>query len=191
MSLLFGAEPRMEQRASGNWPTQLIPSRWAAAGVPVNSQNAQGVVGFSTSAALLTSIVSMLPIDHYTHSDGAQRPMRLPQLLTDPGGEGYGLQDWLAAAMLSGAYRGNMVGRIAERDGSGIPTTIILQDVDQCKAVRDASGMVRWQISNNEYAARDIWHVRHYAVPPPIRHLPRLVRESKNWLHAQEYCQLT
>lgn len=168
MSLLFRSVPRGEQRASGNWPTQLIPSRWSAAGISVNAQNAQGVVGFSTSAALLTSIVSMLPIDHYTHADGTARPMRLPLLLTDPGGEGYGLQDWLAAAMLSGAYRGNMVGLIAERDPNAIPTTIILQDVDKCKPVRDSTGSVRWHIGEGDFPSRDVWHLRRYPVAQKI-----------------------
>ena len=109
---------RPEERASGAWP-QLIPSRLAPSGSLVSPDTAPGVVAFGAAVNLQASIVSMLPVDCFTGFGADQRPIAKPPLLLDPGGQGYGWSDWLYQAMISGGYRGNIVGRIDARDGRG------------------------------------------------------------------------
>lgn len=159
MSLFF----RPEKRASGTWPTQLIPSRMTSNGVPVTADAAAGVVAFGAAVHMQASIVAMLPVDCFTGRGENQRPAVRPALLTDPGGRGYGWGDWLYQAMVSGGFRGNAVGRVVERDGNGIPSTIVLADMDTVNVDRDRSGAaVVWRIGNEEVDRRDVWHLRRY-----------------------------
>lgn len=157
---------RREQRSSGEWPTQLIPSRVSPSGALVGPDSAPGVVAFGAAVSLQASIVSMLPVDCYTGTGADQRQIPKPQLLLDPGGSGYGWGDWLYQAMLSGGYRGNVVGRIDGRDGRGTPTVIRLVDMADVQVGRDTSGAaVRWRIGTSDVERGNVWHFRRYPKP--------------------------
>lgn len=164
MSLFRRGRP--EERASGAWPTQLIPSRLAPSGSLVSPDTAPGVVAFGAAVNLQASIVSMLPVDCFTGFGADQRPIAKPPLLLDPGGQGYGWSDWLYQAMISGGYRGNIVGRIDARDGRGTPAVVRLIDMADVQVGRDASdGATRWKIGTADVDRASIWHLRRYPKP--------------------------
>lgn len=166
MSLFF----RSEQRASGAWPTQLIPSRLTSNGIPVTPDNAAGIVAFGAAVHMQASIIGMLPVDIYTGSGANQRPAPRPLLLVNPGGrQAYGWGDWLYQVMESAGFRGNAVGQIVERDGNGTPATIVLADMSTVSVDRDRNGeAVEWRIGDAKVDRRDIWHFRRYPKPGQI-----------------------
>ena len=134
MSLFFRRGGADEYRSGGPIPTQLIPSRVANAGPVVNPTTASGIVAYGASVNLLASIVSMLPVDLFG-PDGSTLPK--PDLLVDPGGEGYGWQDWAYSLVGSIGYRGNAVALKHGLDKNGRPSVLPLIAPDTADVKRD------------------------------------------------------
>lgn len=158
MSLFF-TRP-VEVRASGSWPTQLIPSR-SVSGRLVDANTSSQVVAFGSTVNTLASIVSMLPLDEFTGTGKQQRQVPLDRLFTDPEGMRYGLQDWLYKFVDSAGYRGNTVGVIRDRDGAGVPTRIELADLDSVAVRRELDG-VAWQVDSVNIPRGQIMHYRRF-----------------------------
>lgn len=172
MGLLFGAR---EQRAWAEAPP--IPSngergRFGARGVNLSAaESSLQKVAVYASVRLLREVVSMLPVHFYRGTPG-QEPMRIdpPKWLLDPAGDGYGLQDWLGQVTYCDALRGNVVGRIPERDPrTGLPRALPLEHPDDVNVRRDEDGRTRWTVRGREVEdANDIWHRRSFPVPGSV-----------------------
>ena len=166
MSLFFRNSAPVEARGLGDTALQLVPSRMAAAGIPVDPVSASSVVAFSAGANLLSSLVSSLPIDLYSNRGGARKQLPVTPFLTDPSGAGYGMGDWLGAMMDEASYRGNAVGHIVERDGLGYARTVVWVPMDAVTVRRNiTTGLTAWAIQGSEVDRRDIVHLRRFPRP--------------------------
>lgn len=116
---------------------------------------------------LVSSLVSTLPVDVYEGTGAARREVPLPQVLTDPSGEGYGLGDWTYQYMMSLLLRGNTYGKTADRDRLGNPTQIVLYHPDEVQGWRDPKdGLPRWRVCGETVdEPADMWHQRAYTIP--------------------------
>lgn len=170
MSIFFrSGAPVEQQRSSGAWPTQLVPARYSGAGTRVDAGTAPSVVAYGAAVSLVASIGSMLPVDCWSGSGELKRPAPKPPLLTDPGGRGYGWSDWVYACMSSLLFRGNAVATIAERDGQGFPTMLVLADMDQVAVFRnDRTGVETWTVGGKEVSRQDVWHLRRSPRPGQV-----------------------
>ena len=156
-----------QSRAIGDpgWPV-VPPRSWASGfGATVKASQAQSeqVVAYGAAVNLLASIVSMLPV--YVYRDGAEGRAHLDikqtDLLYDPQGAGYGLQDWLYQVVVSAAYTGNSIGLVTALDSAGYPLVIVPQDVGNC-AVSGSPADPNWRIGREHFDKSRVWHVRRF-----------------------------
>lgn len=128
------------------------------------------------SVRLLREVASTLPLKFYT-SSGAARATEIPTpaWLQDPGGDGYGLSDWLGQVTYCDAMRGNVVAKVASRatvregvEAAGKPRQLVLQHPDDVSVHRNADGRPEWHVGGRTVDAQDIWHRRSFPVPGSI-----------------------
>lgn len=160
MSLFF-----KERRASGLKSVQEAQQRRGFGGptsfmVDVNADTAEQVVAFDAASSLLADVISTLPYEVYTGRGDRQRPASVPRWLDDPGGAGYGLDDWVKQFIYSGCYAGNVILTIEARDGGGVPRVIVVRD-PELATFRDG----RWLIGGQPYPTGDVVHFRRYPRP--------------------------
>lgn len=124
--------------------------------VSVSEATAEQVVAYDAGANLLADVISCLPFDVWTGRGDTQQRARAPRWLDDPGGAGYGLDDWLKQVIYSAAYTGNIVLTVESRDGNGGPDVIAVRDWRQ---VVYRGG---WVIAGKSYRREDVIHYRRY-----------------------------
>lgn len=125
-------------------------------------------VAIFASVNLIASIASMLPINVFRGTGSNKTPLTPPKWLLDLGGQGHGTSDFLWQAMYSGCLRGNVIGRVVERNPqTGQPVTIDLQHPDDVavQPCKDDPGGVEWRVRGTLVPTRDIWHRRIYPAP--------------------------
>lgn len=121
-----------------------------------------------SSVDLIASLGSELPVDVFTGSGQSKQTIPAPSYLLDPGGDGYGLEDWIDQFLRSMLLRGNAVGKTLEvsaRGGGAYPTQIALYHPDEIHGWRDSEGRKRWSVGGREVDAGDVWHRRAYPCP--------------------------
>lgn len=178
MSLFF---PGREKRA-GAFPDPVIPrpagfgSTFASINLSRTESSLQEVAVWA-SVNLIASLVSTLPFDVFQGEGEARKSVPKPKVMTDPAGDGYGVDDWLYQYMLSFLLRGNTYGKVADRDRMGNPTQIVLNHPDEVQGWRDTEdGLPHWRVCGNEVPADDMWHRRAFPVPgrflglSPVQH---------------------
>ncbi|MFD7791023.1 phage portal protein [Streptomyces sp. NPDC059759] len=116
---------------------------------------------------LVSSLVATLPVDVYQGTGAARKELPLPQILTDPAGDGYGLADWIYQYMMSLLLRGNTYGTTVGRDRIGNPTQVVLHHPDEVQGWRDLkSGLPQWRVGSEMVEEPgDMWHQRAYTIP--------------------------
>lgn len=134
----------------------------ANSGVGTVEQGLQ-VIAVGAAVDLLASVVSELPLIQYRGGGADRREMALSRTLQDPGGDGYGLEDWLYGAMVSILLRGNLYGEVVEGDLNRQLGTVPLFHPDQVTATV-TDGSVRWRVRGQEFD-RQMLHVRAYSTP--------------------------
>lgn len=118
-----------------------------------------------SSVDLIASLASELPVDVFRGRGRDRRQIDVPKHLTDPAGDGYGLEDWIYQYLMAALLRGNTVGTILNVDRSGrFPTQVMLYHPDEVNGWRDSNGHKQWRINGREVDAAKIWHRRVHPV---------------------------
>lgn len=130
MSLFFrGQESRAVTSADAFMDAQFAGTR-SASGVAVTPDKALRVGAMWSSAHLLASIVSNLPVDVFRGSGPGKQPVSpQPQVVAAPSLL-VTRRDWTYQAMMSMLLRGNAIGLIVERDSLQRPKVVEWLDPD-------------------------------------------------------------
>lgn len=179
-SLLFGgrgSESGGERRALNGGPgagAEFIPPNSQAGSFGlrrrINLSRAdtalQKVAAFA-SINLLATLPGALPLQTFSGTGQAMRPIPTPGWLLDLGARGHGTGDWIYQLVTCWGLRGNAVGLVGSRDSiTGKPRSIELQHPDEVDAWTDRdTGLVRWRIRGKEVDRDLIWHRRMYPSP--------------------------
>lgn len=166
MSLFFGrsAAPssQVEQRSFvvpiGSTDTGYAPNLGAA-------ETSLQSVAIRSAADLIASLVSELPVDVYRGEGTERTQVRTPGYLQDPGGEGYGIEDWVYQLVLSWLLRGNSYGDAVTWSPNGLyPTTVSWFYPDDVRG-REESGRIAWSVNGRDFPSGRMWHQRVNPVP--------------------------
>lgn len=125
-------------------------------------------VAVFASANMIASTLSQLPLDQLRGDGSAKKSLSKSPLFVDPGGEGYGFEDWAWNVYFRMLVQGNVVGLINERDKFGYPMIIALQSLADVNVDIDQNGVVKWKIKGNDVPRERIWHFRAYPVEGQI-----------------------
>lgn len=158
--MLFTSQRRRREQRS--LAESLAERRLLSNGTLVTPQTSLQRVAVFASANLIASTNSQLPVDLLAGTGSRKVELDKPPLLVDPGGEGYGFEDWLWNVLFRALVQGNAVGLVAERDRFGFPTVIQLQDLDRVSVNVDAFGQVKWKINGKDIDRDRIWHFRAF-----------------------------
>jgi len=121
-------------------------------------------VAYHTGVSLVASLTSELPLVIYRGDGVGARTAPIPDYLEDPGGEGYGREDWTYQYVVSRATTGNAYGNVLERDrATNRPTQVELLHPDLPRPQIDDEGRVRWYVRGQEVP--QMWHTRSYPYP--------------------------
>jgi HK97 family phage portal protein len=160
-----------ESRSANPIPYPAIPPNSQQGSMSIRSVNlsqadsALQKVAVFASVNLLASIASMLPVDVYRGTGNDRATIPMPRELSDLGGTGHGLPDFLWQVIYCWGLRGNTVGLIVTRDRFGNPTTIDLQHPDDVGVSQDDKGRLAWTIRGRRVDSDDVWHKRVYPTP--------------------------
>lgn len=170
MSVLFRGAP--EVRDFGSVP-RIPRNSEQGGGMSVRrvdltrADSAMQKVAIASSINLLASIVETVPLHAYTGRGKAKRQIELPPWFADLGGDGHGLEDWMAQVMWSWGLRGNLVGLNGDRDPkTGKPRFVTLKHPDDLRGHRDpSSGRIVWTMGGKVVETDKVFHRRVYPVP--------------------------
>lgn len=114
---------------------------------------------------LLSSVVSMMPIQQFTLRNGIRVPVDTSPFFKMPAANTTML-DWVYMVMTSLALRGNAYGRVVARDSLLYPTQIELISPDTVKPQKDnATGLWSYTVNNAVVAGQDLFHARAFRFP--------------------------
>jgi HK97 family phage portal protein len=174
---------RQEQRIfdASNW---AIPAPSASGIAPYSAdprtpEAALQAVAIWGATNLIASVCSTMPIDTYRRlPDGTSVQVDSPALITDPSGEGYGVEDWLYQYLMSQLLRGNAYGQLGAADRSGYPAQIVLFDPASVYGWRDrTTGEAQWVVGGVRQTA-PIWHQRMYPAAGQLLGLSPIERHA-------------
>lgn len=149
------------------WPFPVDQSWRTYATSTVGIDGSLQSVAFRTGADLIASLVSESPLDVFSGEGRARQVRRLPSNIADPGGDGYGLEDWLYRLVTSWLIRGNAYGIPVERDRMGRATVIDLQYPDDVSASM-VDGRVQWMVRGTVVPDETMRHLRVNPMPGRI-----------------------
>src|SRR5690349_13870162 len=116
MGLFFGGTERRDWTSTPPIPANSERGRWTTRRVDLSTSEASlQKVAVYAAVRLLREVASTLPLDFYSIGGGTRKQIDPPKWLLDPGGDGYGLNDWLGQVTYSDALRGNVVAKVAAR----------------------------------------------------------------------------
>lgn len=174
MGLFSGPRPGAELTQRDPWtavppipPNSQQGLTTAAAYTPGTLRSADTAmrrVAVGAAVRLIAGVTASLPLDGFTGYGPDQRPAPLTgPFWRDPDGTGHGVDDWLEQLIYSLALRGNVVGRVLDRDGYGRPTQIMLAHPDTVSVFERPDGP-EWRINGEEIPREQIWHRRMFPV---------------------------
>lgn len=165
MSLLFRRAPQETAERAMVWPFPIGPRSFGSTSVGI-TESMQSIA-FRSGVDLIASLVSEAPLDVYSGQGESRRPRKLPGNLADPGGDGYGLQDWLYRLVTSWLVRGNAYGTPLEYDRNYNRATVVdlLYPDDVTVALVD--DRIQWRIKGVvvENPRYNMWHRRVNPMP--------------------------
>jgi hypothetical protein len=166
MGLLFGGTERRDwTQTPAIPPNSQAGGRFQAAGEPVADRG----VAAEDRDLRLRAPAPRGRLDRCPSTSSAsratRRPVPTPKWLTDPGGDGYGLTDWLGQVTYCDAMRGNVVALVAGRDATG-------RRGSWCFSTQTGHGPpqlrrpAEWHlIGGSTVPTEDVWHRRSFSVP--------------------------
>jgi HK97 family phage portal protein len=151
----------VEERASYYAPT--APAYIGSyADVVVTPTSAAQSVAVRSTADLIASIGSELPITEYAGSRSNRREVPTTGALDDPGGDGQGLEDWGYRLVWSWLLAGNALGDVIDRRGEQLVTVDLLNPDDVTPSV--VSGKPEWYVNGRHID--DPSRIAHWRVNP-------------------------
>lgn len=173
-------QPRPGERraefGSSEIPGPMTPQSFGSVSAGGDSSLQAAAVWSATN--LISRVVSSLPLDTFQRTDGAPKPVPNPALVQDPGGEDYGVEDWLYQYMMAMLLRGNVNGRFGAADKTtGYPAQIVLYHPDEVYGWRDLQGVRRWRVAGRPIPDEQMWHRRAYPVPGAVMGMSPVERQ--------------
>lgn len=146
---------------------QFVPSRvyQAYSGKPVSYDSSATIVAASAAVGLIANVGAMLPLHTYTGEGLTRKRITDPPLLTDPGGNGYGLHDWVFQVLWQCAWRANVVMTINKIDGFGYPSVLEVQNADQVSVTQGINGRAAWSVAGSSIPNDRVQHWRRWPRP--------------------------
>lgn len=123
-------------------------------------------VAVAASTDLIASLGSELPVDVFRGRGLDRRQLPLPSQLEDPGGDGYGLEDWSYRVLMSWLLRGNLYGEELARRPTHL-TQVELFHPDEVSGWLE-DGRPVWHV-NGRRVERGFLHRRAYPMPGVIQ----------------------
>lgn len=163
MSLFRAAAPPSATR-SFQLPSQFTqPSTYANVGDVTRGEAALQSIALRSTADLIASLVSELPITVYRNG---RRVTNTPENLLDPGNDDTGREDWLYRLLMSWLIRGNAYGIGEDFDTSkGVPRRVELIHPDDVSA-RDTGKGPEWYVKGAKLTASEARDFKHWRVNP-------------------------
>lgn len=183
---LFGRQQRDFYGITG--AEDLIPGRVGggtrtAGAVTVTDDRAMRQSVVWACLDIRSGLISTFPVDQYRDVLGikVEWPYK-PPILTDPGGTGVDIIDFMAMTQTDLDRAGNAVGLIVERSAAanryhpkGLPSRIELQPASACTYLRRPGKPDRWRIGGKFYDPSDVYHERANLVAGSPLGLPTVV----------------
>lgn len=116
---------------------------------------------------LRADLISAMPVNAFRKVGDVDVKIDKPAVLVTPGGAGFDMAAWMWATQFDLDRLGNSFGLITERDGSGLASTIELQDHNDV-VVTVVKGVTWYRIRGTKYPASDVWHERQYRLPGQV-----------------------
>lgn len=164
MSILFG---RAQSRGLGDTPSQIVPNRVAstfAGTVNVTADSALRMSAMWAALVLRANLVSSTPLDVFKRSRGIQEEMPKPALISNPGGSGCTLPEWLYSSQFDLDRYGNQMGWIGSRDGLGFARQVELWETGAVTVKTKGRRITGYRYDGSEYAPDQVWHEKQYTV---------------------------
>ncbi len=126
MGLFSGAKSRGPETRGFQWPEGFpVPTQSVNfASIDASGESALRSIAVGSSIDLICSVASELPIDVFRGHGQERRELPFPGWMEDPGGDGYGIEDWISQLLRSWLHRGNACGQVTARDSLGRPRGI-------------------------------------------------------------------
>jgi HK97 family phage portal protein len=188
MGLLWRGRERRYNGFSANFSSPPIPP------IPPNSasgsyadislasaETSLQTVAMWSSVDLITSLASELPIDVFRGQGSTKTQISTPSYLMDPGGGGYGAEDWISTLLWSWLLRGNATGTPlawSRSSDSAFPTQVELYHPDTVHGWYDSDGLPVWRVAGQLKDASKIWHKRVYPVPGQLMGLSPVAQQA-------------
>lgn len=131
-----------------------------------HTDTAMQSVAVRAAADLIASLASELPVDVYSGKGSEKRERPMPSWLEDPGGDGYGRQDWCYRVLISWLLRGNTYGEDLDRASTGFRRQMEIFHPDCVTGWMD-SGRPVWSVSGR-VVERNFVHSRVNPMPGQI-----------------------
>lgn len=166
MGLFSGPTRAAASAAAEERATYYAPSAptyiGGAADVVVTATSAAQSVAIRSSADLIASLASELPITEFEGTRSARKEVPTSGNLEDPGGDGTGREDWGYRFMWSSLLTGNTFGVDIDQDARGRGTTV---DIFSPESVSPSvvGGQPVWYVNGKEVPKS---RFRHWRVNP-------------------------
>lgn len=169
--------PTAERRGAGisGWPSQAVGSLFTGYGGsyatvdPTRGETALQSVAVGSACDLICSLISELPVDVFSGTGVDRSPKATPSYLLDPGGDGYGIEDWIAQVLISYLLRGNVFGSVLDRARSGYMTQVQLWHPDMVGGWVDSEGQIQWSFAGMQVTNEaDFLHLRVNPIPGQV-----------------------
>lgn len=160
MSLLWS------KRELGDTSTQLTPPRSRSYGtVSISADNALKASAVWACLRLRADLISTLPIDSFRMVGGVQVEVPKTPFLTNPGGDKFGITDWLYSSQMDLDRSGNAFGLILARDALQNPAVVELVPLSKVTVHGTGPSIIGYKISGHSYEPNEVWHERQFTVP--------------------------
>jgi HK97 family phage portal protein len=168
VSVWFRSKPK---EARGIWSVpwaDSLPSGRAYRDTHVSTlEQSLQVIAVRSAVDLIASAVSELPFDVFTGSGKTARQVATPSYLTDPAGDGTGVEDWTYMLLSCWMLKGNAFGHVLDTRGS-YPTQVDLKHPDRVGATPDGRGGLNWTFNGATVPAAEVWHHRVNPIPDTV-----------------------
>lgn len=147
MGLFSGARRGVEQvEERGTYIAPSFPYYGGNAYAPVvTPATAAQSVAIRSTADLIASLASELPINVYTIRGRRREEVQVPDSLQDPGGDDTGRQDWGYRLLWSWLLTGNAFGTVVDQAGRTLQTVDLVNPDAVSPTIVD--GEVHWYVS--------------------------------------------
>ena len=150
-----------------SWPPQiLVPARGGSASrggiVPVTDETARSHSTVWACIRIRADLVSTFKLGVYRTIDSMDVQVNTPKILSLPGGERVGINEWMWSSQADLDRVGNAIGLITSTDGYGLPSQIELQPHRECTVVIRDRKLAGYRICGKFYTPDLVWHEKQY-----------------------------